>query len=156
MGSSKFLTFNLDNEIYGLPILRVQEIIGMMKVTKFPNSSDYIRGVINLRGKVIPVIDLRIRFGIPGIETTDKTCIIVLSLIKNNMETQHGIVVDEVSEVIDINDDKIENSPVNGKDSQDDFITSVGKVGEKVVIMLDVDKILNEIEIIDVTKENII
>ncbi|MCK9226121.1 MAG: chemotaxis protein CheW [Candidatus Muirbacterium halophilum] len=94
MGLNKFLTFSLDGEIYGLPILRVQEIIGMMTVTKFPNSSDYIRGMINLRGKVIPVIDLRVRFGISKAEITEKTCIIVLSMNNKTGEVRHGIMLD--------------------------------------------------------------
>ncbi|MFA5479902.1 MAG: chemotaxis protein CheW [Candidatus Muiribacteriota bacterium] len=140
-GSEKYLTFFLEDEVYGLPILRVQEIIGMMKVTHFPKAPEFVRGVINLRGKVIPVIDLRLRFGLKQIDDTEKTCIVVLSLKNDSGEIRQGIIVDEVSEVIDIEKNQLEDSPDFGNSANKEFITGVGKVGEKVVIMLDVDGI---------------
>ncbi|MGM0608099.1 MAG: chemotaxis protein CheW [Candidatus Muiribacteriota bacterium] len=142
MDSAKYLTFKLEKETYGLPILRVQEIIGMMKITKFPKAPDYVRGVINLRGKVIPVVELRKKFCVQSVEDDDKTCIIVLSLNDDSGGIRQGIIVDEVSEVMDIENTKIEQPPDFGSQQQEEFITGVGKTNDKVIILLDVDKLL--------------
>jgi len=141
--SGKYLTFKLGEETYGIEILQVQEIIGMMKVTHFPKAPEFVRGVINLRGKVIPVIDLRLKFFLDGIDDTEKTCIIVIQLETETEQIREGIIVDEVSEVIDILETEVEQSPSFGVDIDMDFIKGVGKVGERVIILLDMAKIIS-------------
>lgn len=136
----KYLTFVLGKEEYGLEILQVREIIGLMHITLIPRVPSYMKGVINLRGKIIPVIDLRLKFGMECHAYTSETCVIVLNLNEMLM----GIIVDKVSEVIDITRDHIEQSPRLGVDINTDFITGMGKVGNKVVILLDIEKVLNE------------
>src|SRR6056297_320171 len=105
--AGKYLTFNLGEETYGLEILKVQEIIGMQEITKVPRTPNYVKGVINLRGKVIPVVDLRLKFGMEEIETTRKTCIIVVQVTRGESSVIMGIIVDEVSEVLEISGDEI-------------------------------------------------
>ena len=134
----KFLTFTLAEEEYGLEILKVREIIGMMTITAVPRVPGFIKGVINLRGKVIPVIDLRLKFDLDAGETTDQTCIIVVDV--NAVEM--GIVVDCVSEVQDIAEAQIEDAPSFGTSVDTDFILGMGKIGENVVMLLDVVKVL--------------
>ncbi len=142
----KFLTFVLGNEEYGVEILRVREIIGHMDITTVPQTPDYMKGVINLRGKVIPVIDLRLKFSMQEEKHTQETCIIVAEV--NN--TSIGIIVDSVSEVLDIKSDEIEESPSFGQGIDTDFIMGLGKVKEKIIILLDIEKVLSseEMEIV--------
>ena len=135
----KFLTFFLDDEEYGLEILKVREIIGMMGITPVPRTPTFIRGVINLRGKVIPVVDLRLKFGMEAIEQTSETCIIVVQA--EGMEM--GSVVDKVSEVLDIAGEDIEDAPSFGEDLKTDYILGIGKSEDKVKLLLDIDKVLS-------------
>ncbi|HUW81813.1 MAG TPA: chemotaxis protein CheW [Phycisphaerae bacterium] len=139
----KYLTFQLGKEVYGLEILRVQEIIGMMSVTRVPGSPEFVRGVINLRGKIIPVVDLRLKFGLESQPDTEKTCIIVAQVVRAEQEVTMGIIVDEVSEVLDIAGDQIEPPPSFRSAVDTDFILGMGKVGRKVVVLLDVDRVLS-------------
>lgn len=141
--AGKYLTFELGKEFYGLEILKVQEIIGIMKVTSVPRTPDYVRGVINLRGKVIPVIDLRLKFGMEGIEDTDRTCVIVVQVGDSDRAITMGIIVDEVSEVLEVASDQIEPAPSFGSSVNTDFILGMGKVGQRVIMLLDVDKVLS-------------
>ncbi|KMQ50547.1 Positive regulator of CheA protein activity (CheW) [Chitinispirillum alkaliphilum] len=155
--AGKYLTFSLAQEGYGIGILKVQEIIGLMNVTHVPRTPDYIRGVINLRGKVIPVVDLRLKFGLEENEDTDKTCIIVVQV--ENVSGEHvimGIIVDEVCEVLDIKADQIEPSPSFGASLDTEFIMGMGKAAQKVVMLLDVDKVLSkrEVETVAQTSED--
>lgn len=143
----KYLTFSLGGEVYGLEILKVQEIIGMMSVTRVPRTPEFMRGVINLRGKVIPVIDLRLKFGLDQVEDTERTCIIVVQVSKGDTTVIMGIIVDEVSEVLDIIEKQIEPSPEFGAQIDTNFIMGMGKVDKKVVMLLDVDKVLSGGEI---------
>jgi purine-binding chemotaxis protein CheW len=143
----KFLTFLMANEKYGLEILKVREIIGMMDVTPVPTTPAFVRGVINLRGKVIPVVDLRLKFGMEAKQDTQRTCIIVVHLARAAQEMIMGIIVDEVSEVLDIDQDQIEPPPSFGADIRTDFILGMGKVNQRVVTMLDIDRVLSEGEI---------
>jgi purine-binding chemotaxis protein CheW len=145
--SGKFLTFSLAGEEYGLEILKVQEIIGMMDVTKLPRTPDYVRGVVNLPGRVIPVVDLRLKFGINAQEDTEKTCIIVVQISNQKMDLTIGIIVDEVSEVLDIYEGQMEPPPSFGSNIDINFIFGMGKVGENVVSLLDIDKVFSEDEI---------
>lgn len=141
--AGKYLTFNLVNEEYGLEILKVQEIIGIMNVTRVPKMPDYVRGVINLRGKVIPVIDLRLKFGLDSQNDTERTCIIVVQVSHGDQQVTTGIIVDEVSEVLDIAEEQIEDAPSFGASVDTEFILAMGKVGKKVVMFLDIDKVLS-------------
>lgn len=141
--AGKYLTFNLGDEGYGLEILKVQEIIGMQEITKIPRTPDYVRGVINLRGKVIPVIDLRLKFGMPGQELTRKTCIIMVQVQRQEMDLIIGLVVDEVSEVLNISGDQIEPAPSLGMQVETHFILGMAKTESAVKILLDIDKVLS-------------
>ena len=134
----KYLTFILNNEEYGLEILKVREIIGVMDITPVPQTPPFIKGIINLRGKVIPVVDLRLKFVMPEIEYTKETCIIVVDISNRLM----GIIVDTVSEVLDIAAKDIEPTPSLGSDIKTDFILGMGKIKGKVKILLDIDRVL--------------
>lgn len=136
--AGKYLTFVLADEIYGLEILKVREIIGMMSITDVPGTPGYVRGVINLRGKIIPVVDLRSKFGMPPTEETDETCIIVVDVGGVEM----GTVVDKVSEVLDISEQEITDTPAMGLDINADFILGMGKADDKVTILLDISRVL--------------
>lgn len=135
----KFLTFFLDAEEYGLEILIVQEINGLMPITRVPRTPDYVMGVVNLRGKVIPVVDLRLKFGMDAIEPTDLTCIIVVQ----SQGIQFGLVVDRVSEVVDLLSANIEEAPSFGADIDTDYIRGMGKSEDRVTILLDIDRVLS-------------
>jgi purine-binding chemotaxis protein CheW len=141
--AGKYLTFELGGEVYGLEILKVQEIIGMMNVTQVPRTPEFVRGVINLRGKVIPVVDLRKKFALEAQEDTEKTCIVVVQIAREGGEITMGAIVDEVSEVLDVGSEQIEPPPSFGTDVDTDFILGMGKVDQKVVMLLDVDKVLS-------------
>jgi purine-binding chemotaxis protein CheW len=140
--AGKYLTFKLAGEEYAIDILKVREIIGLMPITDVPRMPGYVRGVINLRGKVIPVVDLRAKFGLMSTEDTDETCIIVVDAARNGKSTQTGILIDTVSEVLDIAADQIEEAPSFGTVVNTDFIMGMGKIGESVKILLDVVKVL--------------
>jgi purine-binding chemotaxis protein CheW len=133
----KYLTFLVDEEEYGVEILKVREIIGIMDITKVPQTPDFVQGVINLRGKVIPVIDLRAKFGLPRATYNDQTCIIVV-----DVGVLMGIIVDTVREVHDIPAGSIEPPPRMGSDVNTSFILGLGKVKDDVNILLDIDKVL--------------
>ena len=141
--AGKYLTFQLGAEEYGLEILKVKEIIGLMEITAVPRTPHYVRGVINLRGKVIPVIELRSKFDMETTEDTDQTCIIVVEVASDNGAIQTGVVVDAVSEVLDITEDQIENAPSFGTGVDTEFILGIGKIREEVKILLDIDKVID-------------
>ncbi len=134
----KYLTFHLAGEDYGIEICYVIEIIGIQSITEVPDMPDFIRGVINLRGKVIPVMDVRARFALPAREYDDRTCIIVI----NVESTEVGLVVDEVSEVADIPENNVEPAPRTSKNSDNSYIQGMGKMNKRVIILLDVHKLL--------------
>lgn len=138
----KYLTFALGREEYGLEILKVREIIGLMEITAVPRTPGYVKGVINLRGQVITVVDLRAKFTMPAVEKTDQTCIIVVEISLEGRKLNTGIIVDRVSEVLDIAGEKIEEPPSLGSDESSDFILGMGKIGDSVKILLDIDKVL--------------
>ncbi len=139
----KYMTFKLANEEYGLEILKVREIIGLMDITRVPRAPDCISGVINLRGKVIPVVNLRLKFRMPGAEATDQTVIIVVQYAMAGQDFTMGILVDEVLEVLSIGRDQIEPTPNFGVAAgQSDFILGVGKAEKRVIFLLDIGRIL--------------
>lgn len=135
----KYLTFVLGSEEYGLEILKVREIISVMEITEVPQVPAFIKGVINLRGKVIPVMDLRLKFGMTPVEYTRETCIIVVTI----GDLLIGVVVDTVAEVLDISEAEIDPPPTFGSTVKTDFIMGMGKIKDKVKILLDIDKILS-------------
>jgi purine-binding chemotaxis protein CheW len=139
----KFLTFFLAGEEYGLEILKVHEIIGMMPITSVPRTPRFIKGVINLRGKVIPVVDLRLKLDMDSTEHTEETCIIVVQ----SYDLEIGVIVDKVSEVLDISGDHIEETPAFGTDVKSDYILGIGKSEGGIKLLLDIDKVLSMGEI---------
>ena len=143
----KYLTFVLGTEEYGIEILKVREIIGIMDITSVPQTPDYMKGVINLRGKVIPVIDLRLKFAMTEEEYTQETCTIVVEVNSSLI----GIIVDTVSEVVDVGSDEIEETPQFGQGIDTDFITGLGKVKGKIIILLDIEKVMSteELEMVE-------
>ena len=145
--AGKYLTFKLDVEEFGLEILKVQEIIKMMDITRVPRTPAFVRGVINLRGKVIPVVDLRLKFDMEGKINTDKTCVIVVTVRRAAGSVVMGIIVDEVSEVLDVAGASIEPAPEFGSTVDTSFILGMGKVGERVVTLMDVDRVLSGEEV---------
>jgi purine-binding chemotaxis protein CheW len=138
----KYLTFALAHEEYGLEILKVREIIGYMDITAVPQTPHHVKGVINLRGQVIPVIDLRAKFGMETTDVTEETCIIVVEISQGDHKFSTGIVVDHVQEVLDIAGEDIEEAPQFGSSVNTDFILGMGKIGETVKILLDIDRVL--------------
>lgn len=150
---NKFLTFRLGQEEYGVEILKVREIIGIIDVTPLPQTPDYVKGVINLRGKIIPVIELRAKFTLPTVEYTEETCVIVMEVSEGeeSEQFQMGVIVDSVNEVLDISQNQIEPAPRFGCALNTEYILGVGKVTiddkEKVIILLEIDKVLTESEV---------
>jgi purine-binding chemotaxis protein CheW len=143
----KYLTFSLDKEEYGIGILKVKEIIGMMPITPVPRTPSFVKGVINLRGRVIPVIDLRLKFDMPEIEYTERTCIIVVEVEMRVGQIPMGIVVDSVSEVLNIKGDEIEETPTFGTKLDTDYILGMAKTEGGVKILLGIDQVLAKDEI---------
>jgi purine-binding chemotaxis protein CheW len=135
---NKYLTFYLNGEEFGIEIMFVTEIIGIQTITAVPDMPEYVKGVINLRGKVIPVMDVRLRFGAPSRDYDDRTCIVVINI--NNLTL--GLVVDTVSEVLDIPPDQIEPAPNIRKKGGNKYVKSMGKSGERVKMLLDAEQLL--------------
>jgi purine-binding chemotaxis protein CheW len=143
----KYLTFSLAHEEYGIGILKIKEIIGMMPITTVPQTPEFVKGVINLRGKVIPVVDLRLRFGIEAMDYTERTCIIVVEITGRSGIILIGIVVDSVSEVLNIKGEEIEDTPAFGTKLDTAFILGMAKKEGGVKILLDIDQVLSANEI---------
>ncbi len=139
----KYLSFSMAREEYGIGILTIKEIIGMMRITPVPQTPDYVKGVINLRGKVIPVIDLRLRFGMNSSVYTERTCIIIVETEHASRTLQIGIVVDSVSEVMNIRGSDIEETPGFGTILNTDYILGMAKTAGSVKILLDIEKALS-------------
>ena len=139
----KYLTFLLDKEEYGIHISNVREIIGMMKITKVPRCPDFVKGVINLRGKVIPVVDLRTRFGMAPVGTTDRTCIVVVEICRENEWLVIGLVVDSVSEVLAVKGADIEDAPSFGTRLDTRYILGMAKQNQGVKILLEIERVLD-------------
>lgn len=138
----KYLTFTVIGEEYGIGILKIKEIIGMMPITSVPLTPKYVKGVINLRGKVIPVIDLRLRFSLDSIDYNERTCIIVVEIGGRDTDIIIGIVVDSVSEVLNIKNEDIEDTPTFSTTLDTDYILGMAKIESNVKILLDIDEVL--------------
>ena len=148
---NQYLTFVLGEESYGVDILRVQEIKGWTPVTRIPNAPDYLRGVLNLRGTIVPIIDLRMRFNMEHVEYTPITVVIVLSVRSEAGERIIGIVVDAVSDVLSVDPAEIRPTPDFGGTVSTEYINGLATVGEQMVMLLDIDKMLTEREINSLT-----
>ena len=150
---NKFLTFSMAQENYGVEILRVREIIGLIDITPLPQTPNYVRGVINLRGKIIPVIELRTKFGMTSVEYTEETCVIVVEVSEVGISERFemGVIVDRVNEVLDINESSIEPAPRFGCSMNTDFILGMAKVKmaerDRVIILLNIDHVLTTEEL---------
>jgi purine-binding chemotaxis protein CheW len=142
----KYLTFSLAGEEYGIAILKVKEIIGMMPITPVPQAPSFVKGVVNLRGRVIPVTDFRRKFGMEEKEYTERTCIIVVEISGRESTIMMGLVVDSVSEVLNIKGEDIENTPSFGSQIKTDYILGMAKMEGGVKILLDIDKVMNDEE----------
>jgi purine-binding chemotaxis protein CheW len=145
--AGKYLTFGLGDEVYGLEILKVQEIIGLMRVTRVPGLPDVIRGVVNLRGKVIPVVDLRRKFSMESKADTERTCIVVVKVWRDGRGVIVGLIVDEVREVQAIAEEQLEAVPRFSGDVETPFLLGIAKLSPRVVMLLDVDQILSSSEL---------
>ena len=143
----QLVSFNIGDEEFGVDILKVQEINRMVEVTRVPNTPEYVDGVINLRGKVIPVVDLRLKFGLPEMEYTQRTCIIVVQVRGEAGPMQMGIVVDGVAEVLNLADADIEDTPAFGQDVTVSYLLGMAKIKGKVKILLDIDQVLTTQEL---------
>lgn len=143
----KYLTFTLAEEEYGIGILKIKEIIGMMPITTVPRTPEFVKGVINLRGKVIPVMDLRLRFGMEEIDYTERTCIVVVEIEGASGTVMIGVVVDSVSEVLNIKGEDVEETPTFGAKMNTEYILGMAKMEGGVKILLDIDQVLSEDEI---------
>ena len=143
--AGKYLTFILGREEFAIRVLKVREIMGIQDITAVPQTPGYVKGVINLRGKVIPVVDLRLKFCLPEMEYTARTCIIVVQVQTAGISLQTGIVVDEVSEVLNLAAADIEDTPDfgDGAGSATSYLLGMAKVKDKVKILLDIDQVLS-------------
>lgn len=135
----RFLTFRMGDEDYGIEIRQITEIVGMQRITKVPDSPEYMKGVINLRGQVLPVTDLRLRFGMVAREYDERTCIVVVHVRDSHV----GLIVDTVNEVVDIPDERISEPPISAKGTQNGFLTGMGRLEERVVMLLNMENVLS-------------
>lgn len=145
--SGKYLVFHLGREEYGVEVLKVREIMGLQDITSVPQTSSFVKGVINLRGKVIPVIDLRLKFGLDSSEYTQRTCIVVVQVQEKGHPLMMGVIVDGVNEVLTMQEGEIEDTPQFGDDLRVDYILGMAKIKGKVKILLDIDRVLSAQEI---------
>jgi len=145
--AGKYLTFHLAQEEFGIRVLKVREIMGLQDITAVPQTPGHVKGVINLRGKVVPVIDLRLKFGLPAAEYTQRTCIIVTQVQGESTSVMMGIVVDGVSEVLNLSGTEIEDTPDFGDSAGSQYLLGMAKVKGKVKILLDIDRVLSTAEI---------
>jgi purine-binding chemotaxis protein CheW len=146
--AGKFLTFRLASELYGLEILRVQELVGLLPVTRVPRLPAFLAGVVNLRGRVIPLVDLRLCFGMSASAMDDRTCVIVVRVERvEGHPAAMGVIVDEVSDVVYLAADKIEPTPEFGTSVDTSFVKGVGRLEDHVVLLLDIDRVLSSGEL---------
>ena len=144
MEDTKYLIFNLGKEIYGIPILKIKTIERKLDITPVPRTPGFVKGITNLRGKIIPVMDLKEKFGIGMSEVTERTCIVIVDITTDAGVQTNGLMVDEVSEVLDISDGYIEPVPKYGDTAIDqEFMSGIGKIKDNVIILLDIQKILD-------------
>ena len=153
--TNQYLAFKLEDEVFAFDISRVKEVLEFDTVTRVPQTPEMMKGVINLRGSVVPVIDMRIKFGMGGIEKTVNTVIIVIEIDMDSDSTMIGVLVDSVKEVMDLDSEHIEPPPTIGTQLNTDFIRGMGKQGSQFVIILDIEKIFSseELELVQQASE---
>jgi purine-binding chemotaxis protein CheW len=140
--AGKYLAFRLGKEDFAIEVLKVREIVGIQDITSVPQMPGYVKGVINLRGRVIPVVDLRLKFGLPEREYTQRTCIIVVQVHSGGVPIQSGLIVDEVSEVLNLAAGEIEDTPDFGEDVGTPYLLGMAKAKDSVKMLLDIDQVL--------------
>jgi purine-binding chemotaxis protein CheW len=145
--AGKYLVFHLGREEFGIRVLKVREIMGIQDITALPQTPAYVKGVINLRGKVIPVVDLRLKFGLPEVEYTQRTCIVVVQVQAESHNLLMGIVVDGVAEVLNLTPADIEDTPDFGQGVEITYLLGMAKIKGKVKILLDIDQVLTRQEL---------
>ncbi|MBN1411748.1 MAG: purine-binding chemotaxis protein CheW [Spirochaetales bacterium] len=148
MTGSRFLSFVLNEEEYCIEILKIKEVMGMTDITMIPQTPQFIKGVINLRGRIIPIIDLRIKFSLPERDYTDRTCIIIVELSYENELTLMGVVVDTIQEVVNIPEDRVSRVPYINAKIRSEYIRGIAEVGETIKIVLDITKVLTDEEFV--------
>lgn len=141
MTAEKYLTFTLDNEEYAVPVIKVREIINMMHITKVPQLPQYVKGVINLRGRVMPVVDVRLKLGLPAADYSERTCIVVVDVVAASGAVMMGVIVDSVSDVLTIAVDQL-TAPDEDKATASTWITGLAKVSDRLTILLNIDRML--------------
>ena len=149
--AGKYLTFKLGNEEYGIVIMKVKTIIGLMEITRVPRTPHFVRGVINLRGQIIPIVDMRKKFAMEEIEDTRETTIIVVEVNKEDSIQEIGIVVDSVSEVMDIEEENVDDTPEFGSEFDTEFIMGMAKAKGRVISLLSIEKILSSDEVVSLS-----
>ncbi len=147
MGTTQYLTFRLDGETFALDIGKVREVLDFTTITKVPRTPEYMRGVINLRGSVVPVVDLRLKFGMPRTESTVNTCIIITEVTVDTETIILGALADSVQEVTDLEPDHLEPAPKIGTRVDTDFIKGMGRQNDKFIMLLDIDKVFSNGEL---------
>ena len=145
--TTQYLSFKLGDEIFAVDVAQVREILDVITITKVPQTPDFMQGVINLRGSVVPVMDMRLKFGMPPTERTVNTCIIVMEVIQDGETMVLGSLADSVQEVLDLEPDQIEPAPRIGTRLRSDFIKGMGKQNERFIIILDIDRIFSADEL---------
>lgn len=149
-----YLTFTLGKELFAVDVAQVREVLDLTTITKIPRTPDYMRGVINLRGSVVPVIDLRLKFGLPAVENTRNTCIIVMEIVFEDETLVLGALADAVQEVFELEPNQIEPAPRLGTKFKADFLKGMGKRDETFIIILDIDKAFSGEELLMVQENN--
>ena len=147
---NSYLSFKLGDEVFALSVLKVNKILEMLPITEVPKSPDYMKGVINLRGKVLPVIDARVKFGLPPVAATKFTCMLVIEALIDDENIMVTLIVDAVQAVLKLKDEQILNPPSIGNKFKADFITGMSKVKDKFVMILDIDKVLSSDDLINI------
>jgi purine-binding chemotaxis protein CheW len=152
--STQYLTFVLDREVFAVDVAKVREILEITSITKVPQVPDFMRGVINLRGCVVPVIDLRVKFGMEGTEQTVNTCIIVVEVVMDGENIVLGALADSVQEVIEMEPTQIEAAPHIGTHLKTEFLKGMGKHDGRFVMILDIDKVFSTLELLVLQEQN--
>ena len=151
--TGQYLTFVLDEEVYALDIRQVREVLDLSPITKVPRMPDFMRGVINLRGGVVPVVDLRLKFGLAASERTVDTCIIIIEITMDGETTLLGALADSVQEVLDLDQEQIKAPPKIGTRLKTEFIRGMGKKNDRFIIILDIDKVFTTYELAQVSEK---
>lgn len=146
-GKSQYLTFTLGNETYAVDILRVQEIRGWEGVTRVPSAPEYVKGVINLRGSIVPIVDLRLRFSLALVDYMPTTVVIVLTVTSDTRKRNIGVVVDSVADVVSLTQDTVKTTPQFGAQVSTEFIHGLGTVNDQMIMMLDMDRLFNSVDL---------